>query len=103
MSDERIFQKALTNFTFDVACGSAIRHMVDKGCTEKQVTERLDYPLSYEKAQRAVTVYLAEKGVLLFSEPDFSKTHTKAEYVKEYGPNGKASFHRGVREQTEAV
>ena len=47
MSDERIFQKALTNFTFDVACGSAIRHMVDK-------------------------------GVLLFSEPDFSKTHTKA-------------------------
>ena len=103
MEKETVFQKALTNFTFDVACGGAIRHMVDKGYTVRQIIERLDYPLSYEKAQKAVTGYLLEKRILLFEEPDFSKDRVREEYVKEYGPGGRTSFRKVVTEKTEAV
>ncbi|MBE5870916.1 MAG: hypothetical protein E7294_06625 [Lachnospiraceae bacterium] len=103
MEKEKAFQKALTDFTFDVACGGAISHMVDKGYTVRQITQRLDYPLSYEKAQKAVTGYLLKKRILLFDEPDFSKDHVREEYVKEYGPGGRSSFRKVVIGKTEAV
>lgn len=38
-----LFQSALSDFTYDVACGGAIRHLADLGYTVHQITERLDF------------------------------------------------------------
>ena len=49
---DRYFENALSNFVFDIAGGSVIRHMADKGYTIKRIKERLEYPVSFEKIQK---------------------------------------------------
>ena len=44
-----IFRKALENFSFEMACGGAIRRLHDLGMTPEQIHDRLDYPVSIEK------------------------------------------------------
>ena len=46
---DRYFENALSNFVFDIAGGSVIRHMADKGYTIKRIKERLEYPVSFNK------------------------------------------------------
>lgn len=103
MSEESYFNKALANFTYDVACGGAIRHMADKGYTVKQISERLDYPVSYEKIQRTVCHHLLEKGILRSELPDFSEAAKDVEYIREYDRFGHSSFRKKEKERTAPI
>jgi len=91
----KYFKKALSDFTFDVASGGAIRHLADSGYTVKQIVEHLSFPTSYEKVQKTVWDYLLDKGVLLLEEPG-SEQREKVDYIKEYDSFGKPSFRRIV-------
>ena len=102
MEEQKYFKQAISNFTFEAACGGAIRHLADLGYSVKQITEQLSYPVSYEKVQKAVWEYFLENGILLLKEPGKEKIQEKADYVKEYNKYGKASFRRVVS-QKEAV
>ena len=62
---DRYFENALSNFVFDIAGGSAIRHMADKGYTIKRIKERLEYPVSIEKIQKTVWEHLLDRKVIL--------------------------------------
>ena len=104
MSEQSFFQNALSNFTYEMASGGAIRHLTDQGYTVNQIMEKLDFPTPFERVQRQVWERLIETEVILLEEPG-SRPQEKAEYVREYDKYGKATFRRAVKmtEETSAV
>ncbi len=118
MQEYGYFQKALSDFTYEVASGGAIRHLTDMGFTVKQIVARMDFPTPYEKVQKGVWERLIETGVILTEEPGSGGRQgedkylqrrrepvKKAKYVREYDQYGKASFRRveEVQEEEEAI
>lgn len=94
MREQDFFRDALSDFTFEAACGGAIRHLTDLGCTVGQIASRLDFPLSYERVQRAAWQRLVDTEVILLEEPGSGRRKKRAVYVREYDQYGKASFRR---------
>lgn len=94
----QMFGQALSDFTFDVACGGAIRHLAHLGYTAKEIHERLSFPVSYERVRKAYTKYLLEEGILLRQKPDQLKARQSYTYVQEEGKYGKKSFRRVEKE-----
>lgn len=94
MSEQKYFQNALSNFTYEAASGGAIRHLADLGYSVKQIEEQLTFPTPYEKIQKTVWEHLLDTGVLLLEEPGQKRHYEKADFVKEYGKYGKTSFRR---------
>ena len=84
MSEPEYFKNALSNFTFEAACGGAIRHLADLGCTVKQITEQLDFPTSYERVQKAVWKHLLDTGVICLTPPGNGEAAEKTEFIKDY-------------------
>ena len=64
------FNRALSDFTHDVASGGAIRHLCDKGYTVSQIMKMLDYPTPRERVEKTFTRHLSESGTLLSELPD---------------------------------
>lgn len=93
-SDKDIFQSALSDFTFEAACGGAIRHLADSGCTAKQIMEKLDYPISGERVRKALYKHLCATGVILEGSPEDGFPEVKPEYILEYNSYGKPSYRR---------
>ncbi|MBD5531361.1 MAG: hypothetical protein HDQ98_04040 [Lachnospiraceae bacterium] len=92
------FGQALSDFTFDVACGGAIRHLAHLGYTAKEIHERLSFPVSYERVRQAYTKYLLDTGILLREKPDAHQESQTYTYVQEEGKYGKKSFRRLKKE-----
>lgn len=91
--NNKMFNKALSNFTYDVASGDAIRHLVDNDYTVRQISEMLDYPTPYNRIQQIVWDYMVQKGDILLENP-VDKKQESYEYVREYDEFGHASFRR---------
>lgn len=91
---EDYFQDALSNFTFDVASGGAIRHLADLGYTAKEIMKKLDFPTPYERVQKTVWEHFLDNGVVLLQEPGSPKQWEKNVFVREYDKYGRASFRR---------
>ncbi len=92
--DRDVFQSALSDFTFEAACGGAIRHLADSGLTAKQIMERLDYPISGERVRKALYKHLCDTCVILEKSPEEKLPGTKPEYILEYNSYGKPSYRR---------
>lgn len=90
------FRQALSDFTFDVASGGAIRHLTDLGYTVKQIQEQLDFPTPFGRVQEAVWRRLVDTGVIFLEEPWRQAPKEKVNYVREYDSYGMASFRRVV-------
>lgn len=88
------FQNALSDFTFEAACGGAVRHLADSGFTVKQIMERLDYPISGERVRKALYKHLCDTCVILEKSPEEELPRAKPEYVLEYDSYGKPSYRR---------
>ena len=99
MSEQHYFKKALSDFTYDVASGGAVRHLTDVGYTVKQIMENLSYPTPYKRVQRTVWEHLLNTGVILLEEPGTGTLQETVTYVKEYNKYGKASFRRITKQQ----
>lgn len=94
MAEQDYFKKALSNFTYDIASGGAIRHLADLGYTVKQITEQLSFPTPYERVQKAVWEHFLDTEVLLLEEPGNENQRKKFTYVRDYDKYGKTSFRR---------
>lgn len=94
MDESRIFQSALSNFATDVACGGAIRHLTNSGCTLDQIVARLDYPTSREKAQRIMMEHLFQSRVLLRDEPSESLFEKQMQFVQEQDAYGRRTLRK---------
>lgn len=90
--DNKYFENALSNFVFDMAGGSAICHMADKGYSVKRIKESLKYPLSFEQIQKTVWEHMLEQKVLLLDEPGTVASKNKVVYVEKRGKYGRPSF-----------
>ncbi|MCI9074003.1 MAG: hypothetical protein HFH80_14660 [Lachnospiraceae bacterium] len=90
--EQTYFQRAMSDFVYDVASGGAIRHLTDLGYTVKQIQEKLDFPTPYERIRSTVWKHLLDTGVI-FRE-DQAGVEEKVEYVREYNKYGKAGFRR---------
>lgn len=64
------FKDALSDFAFDMACGSQIRHLADLGYTVNQIMGELDISIPFLKVQKTVTEHLQASGVLTVGRPD---------------------------------
>ena len=93
-SGGEVFQNALADFTFETACGGAIRHLADSGLTLKQIMDKLDYPISAERVRKALYKHLCDSGVILEEPPEAGLPGAKPEYVLEYNSYGKPSYRR---------
>lgn len=103
MADERIFQEALSNFTYDVASGGAIRHLADSGYSVKQIMEMLDYPTPEDRVKKTVWEHFIDTGKILLKKPGTGLMQEKVSYVKETGKYGRSTFRRIVTKEEQAV
>lgn len=94
MAEQDYFKNALSDFTFENASGSAIRHLADLGYPVLQIKEQLSFPTPYTKIQQTVWEHLLDTGVIRLSEPGSGSYTEKSEFVKEYDRYGKASFRK---------
>lgn len=94
MEEQEYFRQALSDFTYEAACGGAIRHLADLGYTVGQIVEQLTFPVPYEKVWKTVWEYYLNTGILLLEEPGKGTVKEKAVYVKEYDRYGRSSFRR---------
>lgn len=94
MGEGDYFKNALSNFTYDVACGGAIRHKADMGDTVRKIVDELDFPMPYEKVQQTVWKHFVETSVILLEEPGTGKESERYQFVKEQNKYGTTSFRR---------
>ncbi|MDE7277089.1 MAG: hypothetical protein K2N98_09610 [Lachnospiraceae bacterium] len=71
---ESYFQAALSDFTFDVAAGGAIRHLTDRGYSVEQIMRELSYPVPRARVEKAVYRHLLESRILLPELPAENNT-----------------------------
>ncbi len=94
MDKPAYFQNALSSFATDVACGGAIRHLTNSGCTLEQIVARLDYPTSREKAQRIMMEHLYQSRVLLRKEPSDALFEGQTQFIQEQDAYGRRSLRK---------
>lgn len=99
---EKYFEKALSDFTFDVASGGAIRHLADRGYPAPQIRKMLDFPTPYERVQQTVWEHLLAQGVLRLEEPGNGEAQEKYGYVEDYDRFGRKSFRRVLLKEGKA-
>ncbi len=100
MSDRQdYFKTALSNFTFDVASGGAIRHLTDRGYTADQIRKMLDVPTPFGRIQDTIWKHLLDKEVILLEEPGSGGKREKYDFIAEYDSWGRRSYRRVVVEE----
>ncbi|MCI9534984.1 MAG: hypothetical protein HFG53_09295 [Lachnospiraceae bacterium] len=93
---QEYFKKSLSDFTFDMASGGAIRHLADRGYTVEQIVKMLDFPTPYDRVRQTVWKYFLDKGTVLLKEPEREAEEEKYGYVTDYDMFGRKSFRRVV-------
>lgn len=88
-SQNIFFNKALHDFTFEVAVGGEIRHLMKLGYSEDEILKRLDYPISRDMLHEAMAKY--EKK---------ADSDSEYEIIREFDSYGRLSF-RKVRKRPE--
>lgn len=99
MSD-KIFKKALADFTLDFASGDAIRTLADKGYSVSEIHKRLDFPTPVERIRDTVWKHFIDTGVILLDAPS-AESKKRVTYEKVQDSLGRTSFKQVVTEDTE--
>ena len=99
MSD-KIFKKALADFTLDFASGDAIRALAEKGYSVSEIHKRLDFPTPVEKIRDTVWKHFIDTGVILLEAPS-AEPQKHVTYEKVQDSLGRTSFKQVVTEDTE--
>ncbi len=59
--EQTYFQRALSDFVYDVASGGAIRHLADLGYDTDRIIKEYHYPLSRDTIDKIVRDHLESK------------------------------------------
>ena len=98
-NDSREFNSALTDFSFDVACGAAIRHLADLEFTVLEIRKRLSFPVSERQIGQAVWKHYVDKGIILTKTPEDCVNEKKITYIACKGEYGRTYFKQITKEQ----
>lgn len=82
--DEKIFGKALQNFTSDVAYKKAVRHLYNLGYSVEEIEKHSTYPVTKKQIEETIEEILAEQ----------KSGKNKYEYIEETDSYGRKSFRR---------
>ncbi len=85
--NDKTFQNALSNFTFDMASRGAIRHLADLGYSAAEIHDHLDFPTPITQIEEELRAYQAEKEASDASGVTY-------EYVRETDSYGRTSLRR---------
>lgn len=66
---QRFFQEALSDFTYDVASGGAVRHLVERGYSTDQIMRELSYPTARSRVEKMVYRHMTDTGILMEELP----------------------------------
>lgn len=69
MSEKSEFDKALHNFTMDMACGDAIRALTDRGYGPLQIKEVLTFPAPLSHITKVMWDRLVASGKIMLTDP----------------------------------
>ena len=94
--EEKIFAKALSNFTSATAYGDAIYHLASKGMTVSEIEKNLTYPCKREVIVEKVWEYYLANEIVLFEEPAHKDYDEEVTFEKVYN-GSKASFQKVVK------
>lgn len=94
MAEQEYFRQVLSNFTFEMASGGAIRHLADHGYTVEEISRKLDFPTPRERIQDIVWKHFLDRGILLLDEPGTGKKRETYDFVAEYDSWGRKSFRK---------
>lgn len=83
MEENKYFTQALHNFTFDVACGDAIKHLHKLGFSATEIKSKLNYPVSIEQIERYIKDYEKKSG-----------ESVSYEFIREEDEFGRKTFRR---------
>ena len=87
-NENRFFNEALKDMTFEYACGAAIRHLVELGLSPEEIKKRLDYPVSVEKIKGYIDKNLISGDGLE------NKPNDGYEMILEYDEYGRRSYRK---------
>ncbi len=94
--EEKIFAKALSNFTSAEAYGDAIYHLASKGMTVSEIEKNLTYPCKREVIMEKVWEYYLANEIVLFEGPAHKDYDEEVTFEKVYN-GSKASFQKVVK------
>ncbi len=69
MAKKSEFEKALHNFTMDMACGDAIRALTDRGYAPQQIKDTLTFPAPISHIAQVMWDRLVATRKILLSDP----------------------------------
>ena len=92
--DNNFFNRSLSDFSFDVACGAAIRHLFDIGLSADEIKKQLTYPATLDQIKSTIWKYLSDSGKVLLEKPDkeLEREPYRVTYEKVQGQYGRTSF-----------
>jgi hypothetical protein len=103
MDENNTFRDALSNFTFDVACGGAIAHLADCGYMPQEIHKMLDFPTSYERVQETFWKNYLKKKIIAEEKSELGKSREKVSFVTDYDAYGHMSLRKVVEYEEEQI
>ncbi len=94
--EEKIFAKALSNFTSAAAYGDAICHLASKGMTVSEIEKNLTYPCKRELIMEKVWEYYLANEIITLKEPIQKDYEEEVTFEKVY-KGSKSSFQKVVK------
>lgn len=81
--ENKYFKEALSDFTFEMAVGAEIRHLMKLGLDADRILKRLDFPISREKLCEAMEKYAQKQ--------DSEEEHT---IIREFDRYGRLTYRK---------
>lgn len=100
--ENKIFNKALSDFVQDFASGDEIRQLADRGFSVSEIKERLSFPTSKEKIGQIMWEHFVGSGRICLEKPPENGKVKRTRTVREQGEFGRISF-RQISEELEDV
>ena len=92
MSEEKHFEKALSDMKDSFAGKDGIKHLAELGYSVRQIQESLDFPFPLDKIGRVLWDYYKSEEIILMKAPGSGAGSVRATYVKQTDAYGKQSF-----------
>ena len=92
MSEEKYFEKALSDMKDSFAGKDGIKHLAELGYSVRQIQASLDFPFPLDKIGRVLWDHYRSEEIILQKAPGSGAGSVKVHYIKQTDAYGKQSF-----------
>ena len=94
MSENKYFEKALSDMKDSFAGADGIKHLADLGYSMRDIQKSMDFPFTMEKIGRVIWDHHIENETILLKEPGSKAREPGFRFIKKTDAFGKQSFIR---------